>query len=264
MAFIINPLQVAALGRLTRHHAIVGFDSEQLRSLGIVPDESEGSIDALTQSGVSPQTAETFTITNNNLAPRLSVSWDPAADGRTKLFATWGRYFDKLFLNTIVGEQGPDWVNRYYRQDPDGLAPGFTPDHGIGRVISKAPPSATQIDRGLATPFSDEFTAGFEREIAPEVGLSLTYIDRHFRKQLQDIDVNHMLQFDSQGRPLDRFGALVYQAGSQGIDLGGGVPVPDGRPDLYIERRTFNRAWGTIRRPCSRSSATWATTRGTS
>ncbi len=242
VAFIINPLQVAALGRLTRHHAVVAFQSADLRALGIVPDASAGNLDALTQNGVSPQTAETFTITNNNLAPRLSVSWDPAADGRTKLFATWGRYFDKLFLSTIVGEQGPDWVNRYYHRDANNLMGNLTPDHGIGQVISEAPPSATQIDRGLATPFSDEFTVGFEREIAPEVALSLTYVDRHFRKQLQDIDVNHTLRFDSQGRPIDRLGGLVFQAPAfKGIDFGSAQPVQDGRPDLYIYDYFFNQ-----------------------
>jgi len=64
--------------------------------------------------GVVPQRREPFRLTNNNLAPRLSVAWDPFSDGRTKVFATWGRYYDKLFLNTIVGEEGPDTINRYY------------------------------------------------------------------------------------------------------------------------------------------------------
>ncbi len=240
--FITTPLQVAALSRLTRHHSVVGFESQELTSLGIVPDESAGSLDALSVNGVTPQIAETFAITNNNLAPRLSVSWDPTADGRTKLFATWGRYYDKLFLNTIVGEQGPDWINRYYHRDPDNLTSSLVPDHGIGTLISKAPPSATQVDRGLQTPFSDEFTVGFEREIAPEVSLSLTFIDRHYRKQLQDIDLNHSLRLDSKGQPLDTFGIKVYTASARRtIDFSSARSAPDGRPDLYIYDLFFNQ-----------------------
>jgi len=240
-AFLRDPLQVAALSRLTRHHAVVGFESTELTNLGIVPDESEGSLDELTVKGVTPQTAQTFAITNNNLAPRLSVSWDPVSDGRTKLFATWGRYFDKLFLSTIVGEQGPDWVNRYYRLDQDNLMSNGTPDHGIGPIISKAPPSATQVDRNLATPYSDEFTLGFEREIAPEVAVSLTYINRRFRDQLQDIDINHALRFDSQGHPLDAFGNKVYTFKRNSIDFSSAKSAPDGRPDLYIRDFFFNQ-----------------------
>ena len=240
-AFITDPLQVAALGRLTRHHASVSFDSDSLRNLGILPTGEGADPAELARNGVNPQVREKFAITNNNLSPRLSVSWDPLSNGRTKIFATWGRYFDKLFLSTIVGEQGPDQVNRYYADDPDGVGPTMIPDDHVGALISKAPPSTTQVDRNLRTPFSDELTFGFEREIAPEVALSATFIDRRYRQQLQDIDVNHFLRFDEAGRPLDRIGALVLLGNAQGLDFGSAHRAPDGRPDLYIHNVFFNQ-----------------------
>ena len=54
------------------------------------------------------QEQESFRITNNNLAPRLAVSWDPWSDSKTKVYGTWSRFYDKLFLATVVGEEGPD------------------------------------------------------------------------------------------------------------------------------------------------------------
>ncbi|HET6371947.1 MAG TPA: TonB-dependent receptor, partial [Candidatus Polarisedimenticolia bacterium] len=42
--------------------------------------------------------AEGFRIANGNLAPRFSVSWDPWADGKTKLFGTWNKYYDRITL----------------------------------------------------------------------------------------------------------------------------------------------------------------------
>ncbi|MFQ5877177.1 MAG: carboxypeptidase regulatory-like domain-containing protein [Acidobacteriota bacterium] len=234
----LNQLRSVAASRLTRHHTEASFISAQVAAL--FPDiVVNGEIDPerLAERGVQPQRREKFRLTNNNLAPRVSVSWDPWASGRTKIFATWGRYYDKLFLSTVVGEEGPDLINRYYVLDEDGVNGAGLPDRQIGRVISKAPPSATQVDRGLETPFSDEFTIGIEREIAPEVAVSVTYIDRRFRQQLQDIDVNHTLRPDPAGAAFrDDFGRAL--SGGLGTV---GESRPDGRPDLFIHNFFFNQ-----------------------
>jgi outer membrane receptor protein involved in Fe transport len=233
----LNGLRRLAVSRMTRHHAEAGFASAYISML--FPDVIVGGqLDPvrLAARGVVAQGREKFRLTNNNLAPRLSVSWDPWSNGRTKVFATWGRFYDKLFLNTIVGEMGPDIINRYYILDEDGVS-GGNPNNQIGRVVSKAPPSTTQVDRGLQTPFSDELTFGFEREIAPEVAFSISYIDRRYRQQLQDIDINHTLRlnFDT-GRPLDQFGLLPPAGGVVQT-----ASMPDGRPDLYIHNFFFNQ-----------------------
>jgi carboxypeptidase family protein/TonB-dependent receptor-like protein len=254
---ITEPIRIAAIARLTRHHSESSFESDRLGSL--FPDIfSAGGLNVqrLRELGVSLQQREKFQITNNNLAPRLSVSWDPWQDGRTKLFATWGRYYDRLFLSTIVGEEGPDYLARYYSMDPDGLAPvlsntqfpvqiGAVPDHLIGKAISRAAPSATQVDRGLKTPFSDEWTLGFQREISPEVALSVTYINRRYRDQIQDVDANHTLRFNPlTGEPVDLIGniQLLFGVPTPGDPHPSAkIRFPDGRPDLYVLNPFFNQ-----------------------
>jgi hypothetical protein len=227
--------------RMTQHHFSTTLIADSLR--GLFPDvirtdplTGEESIDRdlLRERGAATfQEGESFRLTNNNLAPRLSVSWDPFSDGRTKLFANWSRFYDKLFLATVVPEEGPDQITRAYNFDFDGISSRGYPNRGVGRAISKAPPSATQVDRGLRTPFSDEFTCGFERELAPDLSLRVTYIDRKYRDQLQDTDINHSLRFDKDGNALDAIGRML---GIPGTDR-----RPDGRPDLYIHNLFFNQ-----------------------
>ena len=233
-------VEISALGRLTRPHTSVAFTSAEL--LGLLPEIFSGQeVDPRKsiEFGVLPQQGQTFQLTNHNLAPRLSVSWDPLADGRTKVFASWGRYFDKLFLGTIVGEEGPDFLTRYYLLDEVGFS-GEHPDANLGGTVSKSPPSITQVDRFLKTPFSDELTFGFEREIAPEVALSVTFVDRSFRDQLQDVDVNHSLRTDPvTGGLADQIGLLQFAPGTAGQD--NALPQPDGLPDLYIHNLFFNQ-----------------------
>jgi outer membrane receptor protein involved in Fe transport len=250
---LINALRQEAIRHLTRHRSNLEYTLDALSGLYDLGDGKTIDPERLSELGVTIQQPDPFAITNDNLSPRLSVSWDPAADGRTKLYATWGRYFDKLFLNTIVGEQGPDTVYRYYGYDQDGLdvssasslptsvLPTATPNHNVSRLFSKSPPSIRQVDRNLATPYSDEWTIGFERELAPEVALALRFIRRDFQDQLQDVDINHeVVTNPANGLPYDVFG-IYYQVPPRNNGGGGSVQQPDGRPDLYIQNPFFNQ-----------------------
>ncbi len=250
-ADIVGPIRSAMPRLFFRHHADVTFGSAGLSFL--IPEVlSNGRTDPelMKRAGIPVEAPERLTLTNNNLAPRLSISWDPWANGKTKVFATWGRYFDKLFLSTVVGEEGPDWLTRYYLFDNLAARNKVEFDRSLGGAVARSAPSAVQVDRGLQTPFSDELTLGFEREINPEVALSVTYVDRHYRQQLQDIDVNHYLKRDPvTGQPIDAIGSITTFI-SYDIDPASGALVqiakesrrtPDGRPDLYINNPYFNQ-----------------------
>jgi hypothetical protein len=103
---IASSLREVAFQGMTRHNLDVDVSSKFL-----------GAITGGQPFNTAParvRTPENFAITNNNLAPRLSLSWDPWADGKSKVFASWGRYYGKLFLSTAVLEQGPDTVSRSY------------------------------------------------------------------------------------------------------------------------------------------------------
>jgi hypothetical protein len=201
-----------------------------------------------------------FSIVNNNLSPRVSVSWDPWSDGRSKFFGTFSRFYDRLFLSTVTGEIGPDNVNYIFAPDVNGV---IVP--GVGsRAASTV--SITQIDRNLRTPYTDEVTFGFERELAPEWSVGLTWISRRGVDLLQDMDVNHVTcaQYgqlgvdpsvicgDGDRLETDRFGDVAGRLGTvtgglAGGNFGfnaagsGGANLPNGAPDLYTVNNGFNQ-----------------------
>ena len=239
-------LKSVAPSRLTQHHTATTVVASSLQSL--FPDAV--SVDPVTgdliidrqklreQGAATFQEREAFRLTNNNLAPRISISWDPWADSKTKVYMNWGRFYDRLFLGTVVPEEGPDTIFRYYEADASGVSASGVPNNGIGSPIAKAPPSASQVDRGLQTPFSDEMTVGFERELAPELSIRFTFIDKRYRDQLQDRDINHSVRFFD-GKPLDAIGNLLPPAGSN--SGAASQRVPDNKPDLYIHNFFFNQ-----------------------
>jgi outer membrane receptor protein involved in Fe transport len=228
----------AKLSRLTEHHISTAVFANNLTTLFPDAINPDGSVnrDVLRQHGATFQEEEPFRLTNNNLSPRLAVSWDPWADSKTRVFASWSRFYDKIFLNAVIPEEGPDQITRYYHKDLDGVTASGVPDNGYGAPISKAPPTATQVDRGLQTPFTDEWSVGFERELAPEISLRMSYINREGRLGLQDRDINHATRCCQNGGPIDQIGRLAF-----GQNGGTASRVADNVPDLYIYNFFFNQ-----------------------
>jgi len=105
----------------------------------------------------------------------------------------------------------------------------------------------TQVDREMKTPFTDEFTIGFERELAPEWSLAVTYIKRTGRDQLQDVDQNHYVQdLNGDGVLDDNFGRVggasdPDAAANAGVSFGSSAVVADGQPDLFALNPFFNQ-----------------------
>jgi len=228
---------VELLSTFSRHQ----LDDEVGRLFTAVSGEVFGTLRELEQ----------FDIVNNNLAPRLSVSWDPWRNNKTKIFATWGRYYDRLFLGTLVPELGPDTRTQTF----------LATDRSFGadaRNSQTGRYSVTQVDRNLGTPFSDEFTLGIERELAPEWSIGFTYIRRLGQDQLQDVDLNHFAQDqDGDGVFDDHFGRILIgippgDDGTDPIDVCFGdnpggpqdcffVSTSDGQPDLFAFNPFFNQ-----------------------
>ncbi|HEV8337694.1 MAG TPA: TonB-dependent receptor [Candidatus Polarisedimenticolia bacterium] len=229
----------------TRHNVIVDMFSPHLTDiLGHSPTRAD-----LLALGFRVREPQEMRIQNANVAPRLSASWDPAGDGKAKAFASWGRFYDKLFLNAVTGEQGPDELTRYYDFDEDGVQSGI-PNNQLGGLKSESPLSAFQVDRGLSTPYTDELTAGFSHELAPELSLSVTYVRRDYRQQLQYVDINHHTTIDPYtGQLSDLFGAELKP--DKKLDppvdpsflRNPNQRISDGLPDLYIENPMFNRVF---------------------
>ncbi len=147
---------------------------------------------------------ETFSIISSSLAPRLSVSWDPKNDGKTRVSASWGRYYGDTFLQPLVDENGPDRVVQSY-----AMSTNFYPsDPNRGPTPVSLFPSAfsvTMIDRDLKQQRNDEWSIGAEREIAAETAVKVRYVNRKYTDQLQARDINHRpITYDEmKNRPID-------------------------------------------------------------
>jgi hypothetical protein len=142
-------------------------------------------------------TGALFADFDQDWAPRLGLSWDPRADGESKVYATWGRYYlpvanntnyrvaaqisDTTLYSTFTGINSADGT-------PTGTAPITGDVTGSTQVNSGAfVTTVPTFQAAEADPFyKEEFILGYEVSLNDEYDLGLRYISRDVGTTLDD------------------------------------------------------------------------------
>jgi hypothetical protein len=135
--------------------------------------------------------AQGLNIQNTNFSPALSLAWSPGSNGKTAIKAAAGRHYNSIPLLVPLQELQPAQAVLRYRSDLTGC--GDTGNESCpARLEDGIQPTITvqTVDPDLKTPYQDEFTFSIERELWTETSISLTYINRKFRDQIQDVNTN--------------------------------------------------------------------------
>ena len=134
------------------------------------------------------------------IAPRVQAIYDFSGDGATKLFATYGRYFQPVSanMNIVQGGDRSD-VHDYYlvgNTDPTTgevlLLSDGSPSTGehVGQYTVPASSEPDLIaSSNLEAMYSDEITLGFEQELMDgDMKLGIRAIYRNLGRSIEDTD----------------------------------------------------------------------------
>ncbi len=100
-------------------------------------------------------------------SPRLGFAFKLTADGKTLLRANFGRYYDQMIYGNwelpapgtpiwyMYGWTGTDW-----------------------ELWTEWPAELVTVDPDMKNPYSDQISIGIDREILPDLGLSITYLEK--------------------------------------------------------------------------------------
>jgi hypothetical protein len=169
------------------------------------------------------------------IAPRLGAAYDLRGDGVTKLFGSWGRYFDWTKYQLPRGSFGAEtWCQHYRALDTLALdtinlnnmpgtdlwvVPGSCRDRRVPSFQNEIDPDAKPMSQ-------DSFSAGVEHQLGRNSALIVHYTHNALRETIEDIgflnaegDEGYLI--GNPGR-----GATAVQFPSGSTPLGQATPKP--------------------------------------
>lgn len=119
-------------------------------------------------------------------APRLGLIWDPTHDGRSKLFASFGRYYEQIPMDLVIRSFSLERQARIFNFSPTSTAPNAQAELE-GEVESKILGGFTEpADPNLKNQYLEELLVGGEREVAPNLAVGVKAIYREYGRVIED------------------------------------------------------------------------------
>ena len=120
----------------------------------------------------------TFVEVEDQWAPRLAAVYDPAGDGRSKIFANYGQYYLPIAANTNIRMSGNEiYIQEYFDWNGTGLTDQFEPT-GLGPVYrtdlfanGEVPDTRSLTDANLEAMYQDEYILGYQTTLDAGFGL---------------------------------------------------------------------------------------------
>ena len=171
----------------------------------------------------------------DKLAPRLGAAYDIFGDGRQKVFASWGYYYDWTKYELPRGSFGAEtWCIDYHNLDTLALdtinlsnQPGadlWTPYQGSPCRDRRVPSFADSIDPDLKPMKQSSTSAGYEFQVNRNSVLSVHYIHNNLIETIEDLGA------------LDAGGNEVYVISNPGRGIASISPVSGATAPFAIPR----------------------------
>ncbi len=141
---------------------------------------------------------------SDNFAPRIGATYDIRGDGRSKVFASYGRFYVKIpndmaarALAADAGVTRADYFDAGLTQPiPQGVTAG-TPATANHLTLAGLHPAIFAND--IKSTYSDEWLGGVEFEIARNVSLGVRYINRKIPVVMEDYAPAQVLLYGREG-----------------------------------------------------------------
>jgi hypothetical protein len=125
-----------------------------------------------------PGLGDLFTWTK--ISPRFGLTYKLTDDGKTIMRATAGRYYRPIFLSEFSGGSAiHPGVATQRLMGYNAATGGFT------TLLSITDPrSNLAIDPDIRAPYTDQYSLGIDRELARNIGASISYVHKEGRDQI--------------------------------------------------------------------------------
>ncbi len=123
----------------------------------------------------------------DDYAPRLGFVWDPEAQGRSKVFGSYGRYYEQLPMDLVVRSFSFERQARIFNFSPTSTTPDPAAEAALEDTSSAIFGGFTEpVDPDLEHQYLNEYILGYEREVMPDVAAGIKGIYRDYGQVIED------------------------------------------------------------------------------
>ncbi|MGH9464243.1 MAG: TonB-dependent receptor, partial [Thermoanaerobaculia bacterium] len=123
---------------------------------------------------------------DEDYAPRLGFVWDPQGDQASKLFGSYGRYYEQIPMDLVIRSFSFERQPRIINYDPVSTVPDPQAEADLGTESGILGGFTEPSDPNLENQYISEFLLGYEREIFPDVAVGAKLIYREYGQVVED------------------------------------------------------------------------------
>jgi outer membrane receptor protein involved in Fe transport len=119
-------------------------------------------------------------------APRLGFIWDPARDQKTKVYGSFGRFYEQIPMDLVIRSYSYERQPHIYNYSPTDFHPDPNAEADLGKQSNIVGANIEPADPNLRGQYVREFIIGGEREVMPDFAVGLKYIYRNYGQVIED------------------------------------------------------------------------------
>jgi hypothetical protein len=123
---------------------------------------------------------------DKDFAPRLGFIWDPTAEGRSKLFGSYGRYYEQIPMDLVIRSFSFERQARIFNFSPTSTTPDPAAEAALEDESVIFGGFTEPSDPDLRNQYINEYLLGYEREVLPDVSLGIKAIYRDYGQVIED------------------------------------------------------------------------------
>ena len=122
----------------------------------------------------------------NQWAPRLGIVWDPTKDNKSKVFASFGYFYEQLPMDLVIRSFSYERQPRIVNYDPTSVAPDAGAESDFGTASAILGGFTEPSDPNIKGQYLQEFIVGGDREFAPDWVVGVKGIYRSYKRVIED------------------------------------------------------------------------------
>lgn len=122
----------------------------------------------------------------DDYAPRLGFVWDPSARGESKVYGSYGRYYEQLPMDLVVRSFSFERQPRVINYSPTSIVADPQAEADLGTASAILGGFTEPSDPDLENQYINEFIVGYERQIAANVAVGVKGIYREYGQVIED------------------------------------------------------------------------------